>query len=244
MIGNERDAAVNVLGSGGALRVAINYGNSVLAQKNRTTGEPEGVSVDLARELATRLGLETRFTAFEAARSVVEAIKTGQCDLGFLAIDPLRGEYISYTEPYVTIQGGYLTMASAPFETVDDVDQTGIRIAVGKNAAYDLYLSRTLQKAELIRASTTSGAVELFLAEQLDLAAGIKQGLLSYAKNRADLKVLDGAFMEIRQAIGVARSAESAVPYLDQFVAEMLANGFIRKSLVASGQDPDIAVSH
>ena len=225
------------------LRVGINYGNSVLAQKNPSTGKPGGVTVDLARELASRLSLEVHFITYEAARSVVDAIKAGQCDVAFLAIDPLRGEYISYTEPYVKILGGYLTWMSAPYATVDDVDHTGITIAVGKNAAYDLYLTRNLTRAELRRASTTSGAIELFLSEKLELAAGIKTNLAAVAKNRPDLKVLDGAFMEINQAIGVPRSAQAAVPYLNQFLEEMLHTGFVRDRLEASGQDPNIAVS-
>ena len=237
------EKAVKVLGKDGQLRVAINYGNSVLAQKNPNTGAPGGVSVDLAEELGTCLNRGITFITFEAARSVVEAIKTDQCDIAFLAIDPLRGEHISYTEPYVKIHGGYLTKASAPYTTVDDVDHLGIRIAVGKNAAYDLYLSRTLTKAELIRASTTSGAVELFLSENLELAAGIKTALLAYAENRPELKVLEGAFMEIKQAIGVPRSSNAAIPFLNQFVAEMLTSGFIRDRLEASGQDPNVAVS-
>ena len=235
--------AANVLGTDGLLRVAINYGNSVLAQKNKATGAPGGVSADLAEELAKRLNLGITFITFDAARSVVEAIKTDQCDIAFLAIDPLRAEHISYTEPYVKIDGGYITHVSAPYTTIDDVDQFGIRIAVGKNAAYDLYLSRTLIKAELVRAATTSGAVDLFLSENLDLAAGIKTALLAYAENKPDLKVLDGAFMEIKQAIGVPSSAELAIPFLNQFVAEMLTNGFIRDRLEASGQDPNVAVS-
>ena len=237
----KRTAAI--LGSNGQLRVAINYGNSVLAQKDQVTGEPIGVTVDLARELALGLNLDLCFVTFEAARSVVEALKSEQCDLAFLAIDPLRGEHIIYTKPYVKILGGYLTAASAPYATVDDVDKAGTRIAVGKNAAYDLYLSRTLKNAELKRAATTSGAVDLFLSEKLELAAGIKTALTAFAQNRPDLKVLEGAFMEIKQALGVPRRSEAAVAYLEQFVEEMLANGFIRDRLEASGQDPNIAVS-
>jgi len=243
MAENNPGSAAKALSSDGQLRVAINYGNSVLAQKDQVTGEPGGVSVDLAEELASRLKLTIRFITFEAARSVVEAIRADQCDLAFLAIDPLRGEYISYTEPYVSIPGGYLTTASALFTTVDDVDQAGVRISVGKNAAYDLYLSRTLTKAELIRASTTSGAVDLFLKEKLELAAGIKTALVAYARTRPDLKVLDGAFMEIKQAIGVPRRSATAIPYLDKFISEMLANGFVRDRLLASGKDPKIAAS-
>ena len=243
MVENNINKAAKALGSNGQLRVAINYGNSVLARKDKVSRKPSGVTVDLAKELAARLRLDVKFNTFEAARSVVDAIKSNHCDLAFLAIDPLRGEHISYTRPYVKILGGYLTAASAPYTTVDDVDQTTIRIAVGKNAAYDLYLSRTLKNAELVRASTTSGAVDLFLSEKLDLAAGIKTGLLAFAENRPDLKVLDGAFMEIKQAIGVSRRSETAVPYLDQFIEEMLANGFVRDRLEASGQDPSIVVS-
>lgn len=236
------EQALAVLGGSGRLRVAINYGNSVLVQKNQDTGEPCGVSVDLARKLGAGLGLDIEYFTYHAARFVVDAIKADQCDLGFLAVDPLRGEYISYTRPYVAIAGGYLAKSSAPYATVDDVDEAGVRIAVGKNAAYDLYLSRTLESAELVRAPTTADVVDLYLSQNLDLAAGIKSSLLAYAANRPEFKVLDGAFMEIQQAIGVSRRNEAAVPYLDRFLAEMAEAGFIRSSLEKSGQDPDVAV--
>jgi polar amino acid transport system substrate-binding protein len=220
----------------GKLRAAINLGNVVLAQKDSATGEAKGVSVDLARELARRLSVPLDLVLFDIAGKVVEAIRDGAWDIAFLALDPARAEQIEFTAPYVIIEGTYMVHAHTAFRTVEDVDQPGMRIAVGKNAAYDLYLSRTLKHAELVRAPTSAQAIELFVAERLDAAAGVRETLMQHARSNPQVRVMNGRFMAIEQAMAMPRGREAGARYLRAFVEEMKAEGFVAKALATSGQ--------
>jgi polar amino acid transport system substrate-binding protein len=227
----------------GTLRAAINFGNPVLAQRASATREPEGVTVELARELARRLNLALELVPFEAAGKVFEALKTNSWDIAFLAIEPVRAAEIAFTAPYVIIEGVYLVPKDSKLRSVDEVDREGVRIGVNRGSAYDLYLTRTLKHAQLQRGES---GIELFRKEGLDAAAGVKQPLVQYASKHPDVRVMDGRFMEIRQAMGTPRvrlQGGEAVPrYLHAFVEEMKASGFVAQALARSNQ-PDAAVA-
>jgi polar amino acid transport system substrate-binding protein len=227
----------------GTLRAAINFGNPVLAQKDPATGEPRGITVDLARELARRLGVALELVPFEAAGKVFEALKTNAWDLAFLAIEPVRAAEIAFTSPYVLIEGVYLVPVNSKLRIVEEVDREGVRIGVNKGSAYDLYLTRTLKHAKLHRGES---GVDLFRKEGLEAAAGVKQPLVQYASNHPDVRVMDGRFMEIKQAMGTPRvrlHGREAVPsYLHAFVEEMKASGFVAQALARSNQ-PDATVA-
>ena len=154
------------LAPGGVLRAAINFGNIVLAQKDPAGGEPRGVSAELARALARRLGVAIDYVAFEAAGKVVEALKAGAWDVAFLAIDPVRSAGIDFTAPYVVIEGAYVVPASSPLCAVEDVDRDGVRVAVATGSAYDLYLSRALKHATLVREPSGPEALDRFVSGQ------------------------------------------------------------------------------
>ena len=220
----------------GKLRAAINFGNPVLAQKDPATGEPHGVSVDLARELGRRLTLPVELITYDAAGKVFDALKTGAWDIAFLAIDPARATEIAFTAPYVVIEGTYLVPADSPLRTIQDVDREGVRVAVGNKSAYDLYLTRTLKRAQLVRAPTSPAAIEVFLKDKLEAAAGVKQPLVQFAKGNPMVRVMDGRFMVIEQAIGTPKGRESGARYLREFVEEMKASGFVANALEKSGQ--------
>jgi polar amino acid transport system substrate-binding protein len=229
------DAAKD-LAPGGKLRTAINFGNPVLAQKDPATGEPRGVSVDLARQLGRRLGVPVELVTFDAAGKVFDALGTGAWDVAFLAIEPVRAAQIAFTAPYVVIEGTYLVPVSSPLRAIADVDREGVRIAVGNKSAYDLYLTRTLKRAQIVRAPTSPAAIELFVTDRLEAAAGVKQPLVQYAKTNPSVRVMDGRFMAIEQAIGTPRGREAGARYLRQFVEEMKASGFVARGLERSGQ--------
>lgn len=239
-MGNVSPGVIEELAPTGRLRATINFGNAVLAQRDPATGEPRGVSVDLARELARRLGLPADLATFDAAGDAFAALKGGACDVGFLAIDPLRAADLAFTAPYVIIEGAYLVPRDSALREVADVDREGVRIAAGRNAAYDLYLSRTLKHARLVYAPTSPGAVDLFVAEGLEAAAGVRQPLLAYVAANPAFRVLDGRFMVIEQAIATPR--QRAIPYLRAFVEEMKASGFVADALARSGRS-DAAVA-
>ncbi len=220
----------------GKLRAAINFGNPVLAQKDPATGEPHGVSVDLARELGRRLALPVELITYDAAGKVFDALKTGEWDIAFLAIDPARATEIAFTAPYVVIEGTSLVPADSPLRTIGDVDREGVRVAVGNKSAYDLYLTRTLKRAQLVRAPTSPAAIEVFLKDKLEAAAGVKQPLVQFAKDNPTVRVMDGRFMAIEQAMGTPKGRESGARYLCEFVEEMKASGFVANALERSGQ--------
>ena len=218
------------------LRAAINFGNPVLAQKDPVTGEPRGVSVDLTRELGRRLNVPVELVIFDAAGKVFDALKTGAWDIAFLAIDPARASEISFTAPYVIIEGTYMVPADSPLRTIGDVDRDGVRVTVGNKSAYDLYLTRTLKRAQIVRAPTSPAAIEIFLTDKLEAAAGVKQPLLQFAKTNPKMRVMDGRFMVIEQAMGTPKGREAGARYLREFVEEMKASGFVARGLERSGQ--------
>jgi polar amino acid transport system substrate-binding protein len=220
----------------GKLRAAINFGNPVLAQKDQASGEPRGVSVDLARELGRRLGVPVELVTFDAAGKVFDALKTGAWDIAFLAIDPVRAAEIVFTAPYVVIEGTYLVPADSPLRTIQDVDRDGVRVAVGNKSAYDLYLTRTLKRAQLVRVPTSPEAIDVFLKDKLEAAAGVKQPLLQFAKTHPNVRVMDGRFMAIEQAMGTPKGREAGALYLREFIEEMKASGFVARGLEKSGQ--------
>ena len=185
------------LAPSGKLRAAINFGNPVLAQKEPATGEPRGVSVDLARELGRRLDVPVELVTFDAAGKVFDALRANAWDVAFLAIDPARASEVAFTAPYVVIEGTYLVPADSPLGTIGDVDHEGVRVAVGNKSAYDLYLTRTLKRAQIVRAPTSPAAIEFFVRDKLEAAAGVKQSLLEFAKTNPNVRVMDGHFMVI-----------------------------------------------
>jgi polar amino acid transport system substrate-binding protein len=228
--------ALKDLAPTGKLRASVNFGNSVLAQRDPSTGEPRGVSVDLARELGRRLGVPVELVTFDAAGKVFDALGTGALDVVFIAIEPARAAQISFTAPYVLIEGTYMVPVGSPLRTIEDVDRDGVRIAVGNKSAYDLYLTRTLKRAQIIRAPTSPAAIELFMKEKLEVAAGVRQPLVQFAQANPGLRVMDGRFMAIQQAMGTPRGREAGAAYLRAFVEEMKASGFVAASLERSGQ--------
>jgi polar amino acid transport system substrate-binding protein len=228
--------ALNELAPNGMLRAAINFGNPVLAQKNPESGEPCGVSVDLARELARRLGVPIQLVLFDAAGKVFEAAQSDAWDIAFLAVDPVRAAEILFTAPYVLIEGTYIVRDASPFHAIEEFDRPGVRIAVAKGAAYDLFLTRTIKHAELVRHETSSGAMELFLAGGLEAAAGVKPPLVEFARARSGLRVIEGRFMSIEQAMGTPKGRPAAREFLQSFIEEMKRTGFVASALERSGQ--------
>jgi polar amino acid transport system substrate-binding protein len=233
--------AVKDLAPTGKLRAAINFGNAVLAQK-AADGTPAGISADLSRELAKRLNVPVEFVAFEAAGKVFEAAAQGAWDVGFVAIEPARATAIEFTAPYVIIDGTYMVHKDSPLKEVGDVDKPGIRIAVGLGSAYDLYLTRTIKNATIVRAKVGGGKamIEMWLNDKLEAAAGVRQQLEAYAKDHAEVRIMSGAFQQIQQAMGMPKKEgqpkTAGVSYLKAFVEEMKASGFVADALKRSNQ--------
>jgi polar amino acid transport system substrate-binding protein len=217
---------------GGTLRAAINLGNPVLASRDAATGEPVGVSVDLARELARRLGVPVELVVSERAAASVEAVKDDRADVGFFAVDPARGDGIAFTAPYVLIEGSYLVRESSDVLDNSQVDSDGRRIAVGAGSAYDLFLTREIGQAEIIRLQGAGPVLAALRSGEVEVAAGIRQVLEGEALRAPGVRVLPGRFMVIRQAMGLSAGRRpEAQALLAGFVEEQKASGFVAGAL-------------
>ena len=228
-------AARAVLAPSGTLRAAINFGNPILAVRDAATGEARGVSVDLARELGRRLEVPVELVLYTAAGKVVEGIKKGEWDIGFFAIDPVRAADIDFTPAYVVIEGAYLVPGSSAITRNEDVDREGVRVVVGRGSAYDLYLTRELKKAKIVRAPTSPAVTDMMLADRIEVAAGVKQQLEADAKRLPGLRLLDGRFMVINQAMGIPKGRAVGTAYVSEFVQQMKASGFVANALKRHG---------
>jgi polar amino acid transport system substrate-binding protein len=228
--------AIRDLAPDGTLRAAINYGNGVLAQRPTSGDEPRGVSADLARELGRQLGVPVRFVFFNQAGQVTDALKANAWDVAFLAIDPVRAQGIEFTAPYVVIEGAYLVPKDSPLQTVEAVDGPGTRIATTTGSAYDLYLTRALKNAQLVRFKLWDEATAAFESQHLDALAGVRQPIEAYAAQHANTRVVPGRFMVIEQAVGTPQGRGAGLAFLRGFVEQMKVSGFVAKALADSGQ--------
>ncbi|MGX1096308.1 transporter substrate-binding domain-containing protein [Amorphus sp. MBR-141] len=230
------------LAPSGRLRAAINFGNPVLARRDAGTGEAGGVSVALARDLARQLDLPLDLVPFERAGEVADAATAGQWDVCFLAIDPKRAATISFTAPYVIIEGAYLVPETSPFRKVDEVDRDGVRVLVGADSAYDLFLTRSLERATIVREVGQEALVAAFERGAAEVLAGIRQPLELIAAGSSGVRMLPGRFMAIEQAMGTPAGRPAAAAFLRAFVREAIGSGFVARALVDSGR-ADVTVA-
>ncbi|MCB4365573.1 ABC transporter substrate-binding protein [Hydrogenophaga taeniospiralis] len=230
------DALKKTLAPTGRLRASINLGNPVLVQRNATTGEPEGVSVSLAQAFAQHLGLPLDLVVFDTAGKSVDAVTREEADFGFFAIDPVRGQGIHFTAPYVLIEGAYLVREGSTFTCNDDVDQEGVLVTVGKGSAYDLFLTRELRQAHIVRAPSSPTVVDVFMEQALDVAAGVRQQLEADLQRFEGLRILPGRFMVIEQAMGLPRGrGDEAARCLFDFLESAKTSGLVARELARFG---------
>ena len=223
------------LASGGKLRAGINYGNFILATKDSATGESRGVAVDLMRELARRLEVPVEIVAYDSVGAMVDAAKTGAWDIAFLGSEPAREREISFTAAYLEIEATYLVPAGSRLRAVADVDQDGVRIAAPARANYELYLSRTLQRARLVQAQGGDAAFNLLVRGEVDALAGLRQGLIGLAEKLPGSRMLDGRFMGVQQSIGVPKGRDAGLAFLRGFVEDAKASGLVARAIEKTG---------
>ncbi|WP_353189787.1 ABC transporter substrate-binding protein [Pandoraea pnomenusa] len=226
---------VSVFAPTGVLRACINLGNPILAGLDAQS-QPCGISVDLAGALAQRLGVPLALETVDAAGKSVDVVSAEQADVGFFAVDPRRAATITFTEPYVLIEGYYLVADASPVKSNADVDKAGTRVVVGKGSAYDLFLTRELEHAEIVRAPTSPAVVKTFLEGGYDVAAGVKQQIEADIAGTPGYRLLGERFMVIRQAMGLPIGrGEKANAFLAAFVQEMKTSGFVADALRRHG---------
>ena len=223
------------LAPAGTLRAGINYGNVILATKDRTTGESRGVAIDLTRELARRLGVRVEIVAYDSVATMVDAAKTGAWDIAFLGIDPARTGQIGFTAAYLQIEATYLVPAGSRLRAPADVDREGVRVAAPARANYELFLSRHLKRAELVRAPSAEAAFDLLVAGKVEALAGLRQALIGLTDTLPGSRMLDGQFMAVQQALGVPRGRDAGLAYLRGFVEDAKASGLVARAIEQTG---------
>jgi polar amino acid transport system substrate-binding protein len=228
-------AALSELAPSGKVRIGINFQNVLLTRRDPATGEAGGIALDLAHELGRRLGVPVEIVPFKTAGNLADAVKTGKWDVAFLAAEPQRAAVIAFTAPYLEIETTYLVPAGSPFRKVEDVDREGVRVAAGAKGGPDLAASRTLKRAQIVRAPTTPAAAEMFVKDKLDALVGLKPRLVEDAKRLPGSRILDGRLSVVGQAVGTHKDREAGAKYLAAFVEDIKASGVVARVIDKNG---------
>ena len=223
------------LAPSGKLKIGLNYSNFLLVIGDDAKGEPKGIAPDLGRELAKRVGMPFEFVKFDAAGKLFDAVKSAQCDVGFLGAEPQRADEVDFTNAYLEIPVTFLVPAGSPIKAIADVDREGVRIAVSERSAYDLYLTRTLKKAQLVRAKGIPASYDVFIAQKLEALGGLKPKLVEEQARTPGSRVLDGQVTGVQQAIGAPKGRPAAAKYLREFAEDVKRSGFVARAIEKHG---------
>jgi polar amino acid transport system substrate-binding protein len=223
------------LAPSGKLRVGLNYGNFLLVLKDSADGSPNGIAPDLGRELGKRLGVPVEFVKFPEAGLLADGVRDDKCDVGFLGAEPQRANEIAFTKAYLEIPVTFLVPPGSKIKSIGEVDQKGVRIAVSDRSAYDLYLSRNLKNATLVRAKGIEGSYQAYLKDKLEVLAGLKPRLASDAEKVPGSRVLDGQVTGVQQACGTTKKRVAGAKYLQEFIEEVKRSGLVAKTIDKHG---------
>src|SRR5205085_8862790 len=223
------------LAPSGKLKIGLNYSNFLLVIGDDASGEPKGIAPDLGRELAKRVGLPFEFVKFDAAGKLFDAVKSAQCDVGFLGAEPQRADEVDFTNAYLEIPVTFLVPAGSPIKTIADVDRQGVRIAGSGRSAYDLYLSRTLKKAQLVRTKGIPASYDAFMAQKLEVLGGLKPKLVEEQARTPGSRALDGQITGVQQAIGAPKGRPAAAKYLREVAEAVERSGFVARAIENPG---------
>jgi polar amino acid transport system substrate-binding protein len=219
----------------GKLRAGVNYGNFILATKDRASGEPSGVTIDLLHDLARRLGVPPEIVAFDSAAGMGDAAPGNVWDIAFLGSDPQREALMSFTPAYLEIDATYLVPGASSFRTAAEVDRKEVRVAAPARANFELFLSRNLKHAQLVSAQGGDAAFDLLATGKVDALAGLTQGLLDLVGKLPGSRVLEGRFMGVQQAIAVPKGRDAGLAYLRRVVEEAKTSGLVARAIARLG---------
>jgi polar amino acid transport system substrate-binding protein len=219
----------------GKLRAGINYGNVILARKDPATGELSGVAIDLSRELARRLGVPLEIMGFESVGAMVDGAKLGSWDIAFLGSDPARETVITFSPAYVELEATYLVASASPLRAAADVDREGVRVAAPARANYELFLSRSLTRAQLVQAPDAGAAFDLLASGKVEALAGLTQALTGLRDKMPGSRLVDGRFMAVQQSVGTPKGRDAGAAYLRGFVEEAKASGLVAQAIEKTG---------
>jgi len=228
-------AARSELAPTGKLRVGINLGNFLLTATDPATGEYRGIAVDLGRELGRRLGVPVEIIGYPSPGALADAARSGVWDVGFLGAEPQRANEIDFTAAYVEIEATYLVPPGSPLKTIADVDREGVRIAISGKSAYDLYLTRTLRHAQLVRIAGADSAFKQFVDDRLEALAGLRPRLVKDHDHFPGSRILDGQFTAVQQAAGTPKGRAAGARYLREFIEDIKATGLVARLIEKNG---------
>ena len=229
------DEIVAQLAPTGTLRAAINMGNFLLVTSRTETGDPAGVSPDMARAVADRLGVPVTYVPFAKPGELADAAPSGVWDIGLIGAEPERAEKIAFTSAYAEIQSTYLVPAGSPLTTIASVDQPGIRIVTSGRSAYGLWLTANIRHAELIRVDSIDDSLAVFVDQKLDALAGLRPRLMADVLTLPGARILEGQFANVQQAIGTPKANGAAAAFLKDFVEEAKASGLVARLIEKHG---------
>ncbi len=224
-------AVIKELTSTGALRVGVNMSNFLLVTGKTSTGDPTGVSPDIGAEIARRLGVPVKYVPYKTPGELADAVERNEWDIGNIGAEPQRAEKIAFTTAYCEIQSTYLVPAGSPLKSIADIDMPGVKIACGARTAYGLWLERNIKQATIVWAEGLDASYNTFVTQKLDALAGLKPKLLSEVQKLPGARILDGQFTSVQQAIGTLRRNVAAAPFLQAFVDEVKASGFVQRAI-------------
>jgi polar amino acid transport system substrate-binding protein len=221
----------NDLAPGGKLRIGLNYSNFLIVSGDGPDGEPRGIAPDLGRELARRSGLPFEFVKFDAAGKLFDAVRAAQCDVGFLGAEPQRAAEVEFSPAYLELPVTFLVPGGSPIRTIGDIDREGVRVSVSDRSAYDLFLTRTLKKAKIVRTPGIPASYDTFVREKLEALAGLKPRLVEEQARLPGSRILEGEVTSVQQAVGAPKGREAAAQYLREFVAEVKRSGLVARAI-------------
>lgn len=212
----------------GVLRAGINLSNFLLVTGRSESGDPTGVAPDMAREIATALGVPVKYVTFKSPGELGDQVGKDVWDIGLIGAEPQRAEKIQFTAAYVEIEATYMVPKGSPIKSIADVDRKGVRIAVSARSAYDLWLVNNIRNATLAQVSGLDAAYEKFMSDKLEVLAGLRPGLLKDVEKAPGLKILDGKFTAVQQAVGTAKANVEAAGFLADFVEKAKKSGMVQ----------------
>ena len=219
----------------GKLRAAINYGNVILATRDRATGESRGVAIDLAEEVGRRLGVPVEIVAYDSVAVMGDAAPTGVWDIAFLGSDPKRETLMSFTAAYLEIEATYLVHGDSPLRTAAEVDRAGLKVSAPARANYELFLSRNLHHAQLVSASSAEAAFDGLVKGEVDALAGLTQALHDRLRQLPGSRIVEGRFMGVQQSIAVPKGRDAGLAYLRRVVEDAKASGLVARAIEQTG---------
>lgn len=213
------------------MRIGLNYQNFLLILGDAKDGSPQGIAPDLARELGRRTGLEIEFVRFPKAGLLADAVKDDAWDVAFIGAEPQRAKDIAFSAAYLEIPVTFLVPPGSPIRGIADVDREGVRIAVAEKSAYDLFLTRSISRASLVRVAGIDESFNIFVGDKLEALSGLKPKLVADAERLPGSRILEGQVTAVQQAVGTPVARSHAARYLREFVEDIKASGLVERTI-------------